>query len=91
MKLKYFATYREITRCKEEDVPAPEDVWALLLSLGERYGADFRKKLFSPDGTDIGMDAIIMVNGRNITHLDGKGTRLADTDAVSIFPLVAGG
>ena len=91
MKLKYFATYREITRCKEEVIPAPEDIWALLLSLSQRYGADFRKKLLSHDGMDIGMDAIIMVNGRNITHLDGKNTLLADSDAVSIFPLVAGG
>jgi molybdopterin converting factor small subunit len=40
---------------------------------------------------DIGQDAIILVNGRNITDLHGKNTPLAETDTVSIFPLVAGG
>ena len=91
MKLKFFATYRDITRIKEENVPAPPDVWALLLDLGERYGNAFRVKLFTPDGTEIGEDTIILVNGRNIFHLKGKNTPLTENDVVSIFPVVAGG
>ncbi|MCL1876077.1 MAG: MoaD/ThiS family protein [Synergistaceae bacterium] len=91
MKLKFFATYREITRCNEEDIPVPHDVWELLTSLGERYGAAIRVKLFTPDGGKISDDAIILVNGRNILHLKGKDTPLDEADAVSIFPMVAGG
>jgi len=90
MKLKFFATYRDITRCKEEDVPAAPDVWTLLLSLSERYNG-FRAKLFTPDGFDIGDETIILVNGRNIHHLEGRNTRLTEEDTVSIFPVVAGG
>ena len=82
--------YRDVTRRKEEDVPAPPDVWALLLSLCERYPG-FGAKLLSPDGTDVGDETIILVNGRNICHMDGKGTRLTQADTVSIFPVVAGG
>ena len=91
MKVKFFATYRDFTRRKEEEVVASPDVWALLVSLGERYDADFKKKLFSPDGNEIGEDTIILVNGRNVFHLDGKHTALSETDVVSIFPVVAGG
>jgi len=91
MKVKFFATFRDITRRKEEDILAPPDVWALLIELGERYGAAFKVKAYTPDGSDIGEEAIILVNGRNVAHLDGKDTALTETDVVSIFPVVAGG
>ena len=91
MTLKFFATYRDITKCKELDIPAPADVWALLTALGERYGERIKEKLFTKDGGEIGEDAIILLNGRNIMHLSGKDTQLEDSDVVSIFPMVAGG
>jgi len=91
MRLKFFATYRDITHRKEEDIPAPSDVRALFFSLGERYGAAMRLKLYSPDGTDIGDETIILVNGRNVCHIAGIDTPLAETDTVSVFPVVAGG
>ena len=91
MKLKFFATYRNITGCKEMNVASPPNVWALLEWLSARYGGDIRKKLFTPDGKDIGIDAIILVNGLNVAHLSGKETTLAETDTVCIFPMVAGG
>jgi len=90
MKIKFFATYREITRRKEEDFPAPENMRELLNNLCERYPG-FREKLLTPDGMEVGGETIIMVNGRNIDHLDGIKTPLAETDTVSVFPVVAGG
>ena len=91
MKLKFFATYRDITGCSEIDIPAPSDVWELLSQLCDRYGAPIREKLFTPDGVGIGQDAIILVNGRNAVDLAGKETPLSDGDTVSLFPMVAGG
>ena len=91
MRLKFFATYRDITKCKELTIPAPPDVWALLNALGDSYGEQMRKKLFTKDGDEIGEDAIVLLNGRNIMHLDGKDTLLQESDTVSIFPMVAGG
>ena len=91
MKLKFFATYRDITKSKEIDIPAPSDVWTMLVGLGERYGTPFKNEAFTPDGSDISEDVIILVNGRNIYYLDDKNTPLTDTDIVSIFPQVAGG
>ena len=91
MTVKFFATYRDVTQCKDIDIPAPPDVWALFAYLGGRYGPAMRKKLYTPDGMDIGIDAIVLINGRNVSHLGGKDTPLAERDAVSIFPMVAGG
>jgi len=91
MKVKFFATYRDYTRRKEEDIPAPVDVWTLLVDIGERYGSRLKAKLLTPDGSEVGCDTIVLVNGRNIHHLDGKYTKLIETDVVSIFPVVAGG
>jgi len=90
MKVKFFATYRDVTRRKDEDVPAPPDVWALLVGLCERYPG-LKAKLIAPGGADIGAETIILVNGRNVCHMDGINTKLAETDTVSIFPVVAGG
>ena len=91
MKLRFFATYRDITKTKEIDIPAPSDVWTLLVNLGETYGVPFKKEAFSPDGSQLSESVIVLVNGRNIFHLDNKNTKLTDTDIVSIFPQVAGG
>jgi len=50
-----------------------------------------KAKLFTADGNDIGQDAILLINGRNIAHLGGKNAPILDTDTISLFPMVAGG
>ena len=90
MRVKFFATFRDITRCNEENIPAPADVWELLQNLGNRYHG-FRVKLIDPGGAEVHPEAIVLVNGRNISYLDGKGTHLSEADVVSLFPMVAGG
>lgn len=90
MKVKFFATYRDITRRKDEDFPAPSDVWELVQNLVGRYNG-FQTELLTPDKTEINEETIILVNGRDICHLDGKNTALSEADVVSVFPMVAGG
>jgi len=91
MKIKFFATYREITKCKEAYIPTQPDVWSLLHYLSGVYGPEMKAKLFTADGNDIGQDAILLINGRNIAHLGGKNAPILDTDTISLFPMVAGG
>ena len=90
MLVKFLATYRQITGCKSCDVPAPDDVVALMAELSRRW-PDFRDLILNKDGTDKGDDVIILVNGRHIEHLDGAATKLTEDDCVVIAPLVAGG
>ncbi|MDR2940855.1 MAG: MoaD family protein [Clostridiales bacterium] len=91
MKIKFFATYRDITKCKEIDISATPDIRALFNLLSDNYGTRMREKLYTPDGQGIGEDAIILVNGRNVLHMGGLDSALKDSDIVSVFPLVAGG
>jgi len=90
MKLKFFATYRDLTGCKEIDMAAPRDARALLEALGSRYGPAMREKLFTESG-EISREAILLVNGRHFADLEGGKTPLSDEDTVSLFPMVAGG
>ncbi len=96
MTVKYFATIRSYTGETARRIDgAPTDLRELLTQLAQRYGAPFRRAVFA-DGTD-GADEslhdqiIILVNGRNVRHLQRLDTPLAPDDEVSIFPMVAGG
>ena len=72
-------------------MPVQPNVQALLLEVSGRFGPTMRAGLLSLDGQALGDNAVVLVNGRNIAHLSGLLTPLSDDDAVSIFPLVAGG
>lgn len=90
MKIKFFATYRAITRCSETILPAEEDILSLLHTVSRTYPG-LSDKILNAEGTDLGTDVIVLVNGRNIVHLNGVQTKITDDDTVAIFPLVAGG
>lgn len=90
MLVKFFAYYRDYASLKQIDIPAPNTVFDLLKYCCSRWPA-FRPKLLDRAGREIGEDAIIMVNGRNVEHLQGKDTLLCEADRVAIFPVVAGG
>lgn len=91
MRVKYYASYRDITGCRDEVVSASGTVGNLLRTLAKRHGEKLRKKLLSPDCQELGPDAIVLVNGRNITFLGMLEAPLSDTDTIAIFPIVAGG
>ena len=90
MIVKFFATYRKIVGQGQIDIPATRDVQELLHEMTDRYPA-FKDVLLNKDGTDKGEDAIILVCGRHIDHLDGVHTKLSESDYVALTPLVAGG
>ncbi|MBE6463865.1 MAG: MoaD/ThiS family protein [Eggerthellaceae bacterium] len=89
MRVKFVATYRQITGCKSCEMPAPDDVLSLLKALKDRW-PEFRY-LLNEDGTDASDYVSIVVSGRYIEHLDGVATKLAEQDEVVITPVVSGG
>jgi len=89
MTIQYFADFRNVTGCKQEQWPYEPDVSATLHSLCAKYSA-MRKKVFLPGTEELGA-VVILVNGRHIAHLKGLETPLRQSDTVQIFPVVAGG
>ncbi|HHW91111.1 MAG TPA: MoaD/ThiS family protein [Firmicutes bacterium] len=89
MKVKFFAHIRDCAGVREDTVQFSGTVGELLLYLSNKYGNTFRGAVLA--GNQVSDRVIILVNGRNIVHLDGVDTVLDEEDEVSIFPVVAGG
>lgn len=67
----------------------PVTVGALIDSVSEAVGQDVRSYLLNEDGS-LQIGTMILVNGKNIHHLDGLDTIIENAD-VSIFPPAGGG
>lgn len=91
MLVKFFASIRDKTGCKETSIPHEKNVRALLHALSARYGPGLQKKLLSEDGMQPGREVIIFVNGRHLEHMGGIEASLQPDDMVLIFPVLAGG
>ena len=90
MIVKYFATIRSYTGEPARRLDgAPAHLRELLTELAERYGASFRRAVFT--GDELNGEIIILVNGRNVLYLQRLDTPFTTDDEVSIFPMVAGG
>jgi len=59
-------------------------------ALVRRYGDKISKVLF-PKGPELSDLLYILVNGRNIRHLQGLRTEIKEGDVISVFPITAGG
>jgi len=93
MRVKFYATFRELVGRKEVEVHGVKTVRELIEYLAERYSPKIKKELLeSPRvGPNRPVDGMILVNGRNILHLKGLDTELREDDEVHIFPPAGGG
>lgn len=89
MKVLFFAYIRDYTKTKEVYVEHHISLRALLHKLCEMYGPKFKNKVFV--GDELSDEIIILINGRNIVHLNNLDSLLCPDDEISIFPVVAGG
>jgi MoaD family protein len=59
--------------------------------LAESFPSKARKLLIDPDLDDPRPNALILLNGREISVLNGLGTEVADGDEITLIPVVHGG
>jgi len=83
VRVKFFATLREITGKKEIEIKGVNSVRELLDLLFKMYGDEFRKEIEKKN--------MILVNGRNILDMNGYETRISEDDEIAIFPPAGGG
>ena len=77
----------KIERLSLEGISTVKD---LLERLSFTFKDELGVKLLMEDGT-ISRHIFVVVNGVNISHVDGLDTRLKDKDRVSIVPALIGG
>lgn len=90
LELRFFATFREAVGTKTLPYAAADGatVGEILRELEAEY-ADLEGRLIV-DG-DLAPHINVLKNGREVLHLDGLETPLADGDRLAVFPPVAGG
>lgn len=88
--VKFFATVREVTGVKNIEMDA-DTISQLLDSLQETFGERFTQTVIDADTGKLKQFFSCMINGKRIELLDGYDTKLADDDAVALFPPVGGG
>ncbi len=91
MKIKFYANIREMVGGKEIDLALDSNttVRGVLRQLSDRY-PELRQKLWDEDEVPRGYVKVLK-EGRDIRHLEGLDTALAETDTLSLFPPVGGG
>ncbi|PSQ21159.1 molybdopterin synthase sulfur carrier subunit [Halobacteriales archaeon QS_8_65_32] len=90
LKCRFFATFRQAVGSKtiEREVEDETTVGDLLSALETEYDGLEGQLL---DGESLKPSINVLRNGREVLHMDGSATELADGDTVSVFPPVAGG
>ncbi|WP_297419142.1 ubiquitin-like small modifier protein 1 [Thermococcus sp.] len=93
MRVRFYATFREIIGRKEVEVTGVKTVGELLDYLAEHYTPEIKKQLLETPrvGPDKPIDGMILVNGHNVLHIKGLETKLSEDDDVRIFPPAGGG
>jgi molybdopterin synthase sulfur carrier subunit len=91
LQLRFFATFREAVGQKTLDHEFEDGatVGEILRALESEY--DGLEGQLLDDQGDLQPNLNILKNGREVLHMEGTETTMADGDTLSIFPPVAGG
>jgi len=93
MKVKFYATFREMIGKKEIEVHGVRTIRELIEYIAEKYSPEIKKQLLETPrvGENKPIDGMILVNGHNVLHLKGLDTELKEDDVIHIFPPAGGG
>jgi molybdopterin synthase sulfur carrier subunit len=91
LELRFFATFRAAVGQKSIDREfGPEATVGDVLAAIESEFPEMAGDVLDETG-DIQPQLSVLRNGREVVHIDGTATTLADGDRLSVFPPVAGG
>jgi len=92
IKIQFYSLIRLLLKREQFELPASdnENVGQLLQRLQQQIATPFLHKLLDEKGEPI-LGTIIMINRRNIHHLEKLETPIHDGDVIALFPPGAGG
>ena len=92
IKIQFYSLIRLLLKREKFELPACENerVGPLLQRLQQQIATPFLNKLLDEKGEPL-LGTIIMINRRNIHHLEKLETPIRDGDVVALFPPGAGG
>ncbi|HDQ14808.1 MAG TPA: MoaD family protein [Sediminispirochaeta sp.] len=92
IRVRFFTLLQLLLKRRELELPyvSEERVGSLLQRVQDRIETPFLHKLLDEQGT-LRTGTIILVNGKNIFHLQKLDTEVFDGDEVVLFPPGGGG
>jgi len=92
--LRFYALLRELVGRKELIVNLDNDdarVIDVLEAIKREISEEVYNKIISFYNREKGPRLVILLNGRNVVHLEGLETKVKDGDRVDVFPPAGGG
>jgi MoaD family protein len=93
--IKFFATFRELTGKREENMEIGQKgttIVDILDRLSSEYGKKFKDFVFEPSKRkSLKSQISIMINGQSIVNLEKLRTKIKDGDTIAILPPISGG
>ena len=90
MQIRFYATLRPLVGGRSVELSDPPDTIGGILERLSCEHEGLRAQLFDEDGA-VRRFVAIMVDGRDIRHIDGLQSRVSPESELDIFPPVAGG
>ncbi len=92
IKIQFYSLIRILLKREKFELSASdgENIGQLLQRLQQQISTPFLQKLLNEQG-DMLLGTIIMINRRNILHLEKLDTPVQEGDVVALFPPGAGG
>ena len=92
VKVKFYSLFKINLKSsgEEYELEQPITISELIEKLDADYNNYFTNRLLNEKG-EIVPGAIILVNGKNIIHIEKLNTMIEDGDVITLFPPSAGG
>ena len=93
VKVKFLGIFRQVSGRNQVLVKLekPPTVGKTIEKLTEAFSSEFKRTLIDPELEDPRPNALILVNGKEISVLQGLETEVEDGDEIALAPVSHGG
>lgn len=91
MEVRLFAHLIDAAGTSVYRLEGPHTVQSVIEELCQHFGEPMARLLLNQAGLPLHDDLFVLVNGRHIRQMNGLATQLAETDVVSIVPVIEAG